>query len=554
VLVLLALSLALCGRLYCAVICPLGLAQDVARGMFRLCRFARVGSAPVAAVRYALLALFPVAVFFGLTGLFEPYGIFGRFFLTGLRRLGEPSVAFVVWAISLFAAILLMTAYRARWWCNQVCPVGTFLGLFSRFAYFRVRVDRTKCVGCGACVKACDSGAIERDGKTVPAYKERLNRQYLPPYYVENGAFFVSRRSVVTPTSRFGAKIRVFVVPADESVDVDTYEDLATVSMQLSRPRVAFYVNGNNRRGLGHMYRVLELADEFYVKPDIYFDENQTDVRIFGTTTHNLIPINGIGKLLSALEEKHYDIFINDILGTSLDYMIAVRTAIPNAVIVNFEDDGEGAERADLVFNALFSASDTPNVRAGERYYIAPKLFMFYKPIEIRETVSTVFISFGGADPQNYSDRLIDIVSKDKYRGYRFKVVLGRAKLNAAELLKRSKDNVEISLDVKNMPEIMTACDIGITSRGRTGYELALLGIPSIAMAQNAREERHGFVCEENGFAYLGLNPSDSMIEGMLDLYLHMDQADRRRYQALLLSHDLRDGRKRVMNLINGCR
>ena len=66
--------------------------------------------------------------------------------------------------------------------------------------------------------------------------------------------------------------------------------------------------------------------------------------------------------------------------------------------------------------------------------------------------------------------------------------------------------NIEVYFDVSNMPELMTSCDIGVTSRGRTGYELALLGIPAIAMAQNAREEKHGFVCNENGFTYIGLN------------------------------------------------
>jgi spore coat polysaccharide biosynthesis predicted glycosyltransferase SpsG len=101
------------------------------------------------------------------------------------------------------------------------------------------------------------------------------------------------------------------------------------------------------------------------------------------------------------------------------------------------------------------------------------------------------------------------------------------------------------------MPEIMTKCDVGITSRGRTGYELALLGIPSIAMAQNRREEKHGFVCAENGFTYLGLHPSLWSIESTLDVYLNMPQDDRQRYQDILLSHDLRNGRKRVTSLIN---
>lgn len=390
-------------------------------------------------------------------------------------------------------------------------------------------------------------------GEVVPAYRERLNRQYLPPYYQETGAFVISRRAVVTEKTRIGEKVAVFDVPERESIDIDTFEDLAVASLVLSKPKVAFYVNGNNKRGLGHVYRALELADEFLSKPDIYFDINQTDRAIFGDTKHNLIPVNGIGELLPRLHEGQYSLFINDILNTSIDYMIAVRNELKDAKIVNFEDDGEGAGKADMVFNALFSSSECNNVFAGEKYYISAKLFNFYKPIEVRDEVRDVFVSFGGADPLNYTDRLIAIIGKAKYSKLRFHVVLGRAKLNVEELFRACETlpNVEIFRDVENMPEIMSKCDVGVTSRGRTGYELALMGVPSIAMAQNRREEKHGFVCEENGFAYLGLNPSDAVIEGMLDVYVNMPKSDRMRYQKLLLSHDLKNGRRRVMNLIN---
>ena len=101
------------------------------------------------------------------------------------------------------------------------------------------------------------------------------------------------------------------------------------------------------------------------------------------------------------------------------------------------------------------------------------------------------------------------------------------------------------------MPELMSKCDIAITSRGRTGYELAMLGVPSIAMAQNEREEKHGFVCDENGFDYIGLNPVDDVIEANLKMFLTMSKSGRQQYQKMLLSHDLRNGRKRVMGLIN---
>lgn len=392
----------------------------------------------------------------------------------------------------------------------------------------------------------------EKEGKKVPNYTERLNRQYLPPCYMETGAFVVSVASVVTPLTRIGEKVDVFEVPEDEAQDVDNFEDLRSVAATLDRKKVAIYVNGNNKRGIGHIYRALEIADEFYLKPDIYYDINQTDPKVFGTTTHTLIPVNGIADLFERCKKENYTIFINDILTTSIDYMIGLRSVLPNAKIINFEDDGEGVLKADLVFNALYHENDLPQIKAGEKYYISGKTFMFYEPIKIKKNVERIFISFGGADPQNYSDRLLAMITKEDYKEYQFVVVLGRAKNNIEELMSYNKyDNIEVLYDVSNMPEIMSSCDIGITSRGRTGYELAMLGIPSISMAQNHREEKHGFVCNENGFTYIGLNPADEIIESNLKMYINMSKESRKQFQQKLMSHDLRSGRKRVMSLIN---
>lgn len=109
----------------------------------------------------------------------------------------------------------------------------------------------------------------EKDGKKVPNYKERLNRQYLPPCYMETGAFVISKASVVTVNSRIGEKVDIYELPEDESQDVDNFDDLRSVAATLEREKVAIYVNGNNKRGIGHIYRALEIADEFYSKPDI---------------------------------------------------------------------------------------------------------------------------------------------------------------------------------------------------------------------------------------------------------------------------------------------
>lgn len=392
---------------------------------------------------------------------------------------------------------------------------------------------------------------IEKNGKIVPNYEKRMNRQFLPPHYMETGAFLISKLDIIKNDTRIGQKVSVFEVSEEEAIDIDTFNDLQLAENIMCKKQVAIYVNGNNQRGIGHIYRVLELADEFYCKPDIYYDINQTDRKIFGSTTHNLIAVDGINELFKKLEGKHYDIFVNDILATSIDYMIALKNLLNGAKIINFEDDGEGINQADLVINALYEHGEVPSMIAGEKYYIASKTFMYYEPIKIKEKAEKIFISFGGADPQNYSDRLLRIISKEEFREFKFTVVLGRAKHNVEELLKYNcYTNIEVLYDIKNMPERMSKCDIGVTSRGRTGYELALLGIPSIAMAQNYREEKHGFVSNANGFLYLGFNPTDDQIEKNLLNYINKGKEERNQMQKKLLSHDLRNGRKRVMKMI----
>ncbi|WP_320045959.1 cytidylyltransferase domain-containing protein [uncultured Ilyobacter sp.] len=392
----------------------------------------------------------------------------------------------------------------------------------------------------------------DENNNKYPDYKERLNRQYLPPYYLETGAFVISKKNVVTEKTRIGKKVDIYEISENEAIDIDTFADLKYCEDIMNNQKVAFYVNGNTKRGMGHIYRCLELADEFYVKPDIYYDINQTDINLFGTTTHNLIGVDGIQELFEILSENKYNLFINDVLNTTIDYMIALKKCNPAKKIINFEDDGEGIYKSDLVINALYQDPTIDHMKTGEKYYICAKTFMFYEAIKIKEEVKKIFISFGGADPQNYTDRLVEIAKKDKYKKYEFIFVIGRAKQNVEELMKyNSIENIEMLYDVRNMPELMSDCDIAITSRGRTGYELAILGIPTIAMAQNTREEKHGFVSHENGFNYIGLNPSDSIIESNLDMYISLSLEEREKKQSELLEHDLREGRKRVINLIN---
>ena len=179
------------GRIYCSVICPLGIMQDgishiagKRKGRKNRFRFSPVKSW----LRYGILALFTVAVVAGISvfvSALDPYAAYGRVasnFFTPLYRLGNNLLAFFaeridsyafystdVWikgwiTFAIAAATLVIVGVLAwrggRTYCNTICPVGTFLGFLSRFAIFKVAFDKDKCTGCKLCERNCKASCI----------------------------------------------------------------------------------------------------------------------------------------------------------------------------------------------------------------------------------------------------------------------------------------------------------------------------------------------------------------------------------------------------------
>ena len=141
-LAVLAVLIVLRGRLYCEIICPLGIVQDFVRWVARK-KVRRVctrlpETKRQQAVRWIVFVLFLLAGLAGLSFVWlDPYAIFGR----GLTLAG-----------GLFFLVLVLSCVGAgRFWCNWICPVGTLLQLVSRFAVFKNKVE--KCDHCEECRK-----------------------------------------------------------------------------------------------------------------------------------------------------------------------------------------------------------------------------------------------------------------------------------------------------------------------------------------------------------------------------------------------------------------
>lgn len=184
------------GRLYCSVICPLGIMQDGFARLGRMAKKNRYRYSPAKNVlRYVMLAVMVLAVILGvgsLVALLAPYSAYGRivqslfapvwqwannqladwaashdsyaFYSIDLWMRG--SVTLIVGALTL--VVLAVLAWRnGRTYCNTICPVGTVLGFFARFAWLRPVIDTSKCNGCGLCARNCKAACIDSKNHSI---------------------------------------------------------------------------------------------------------------------------------------------------------------------------------------------------------------------------------------------------------------------------------------------------------------------------------------------------------------------------------------------------
>ena len=180
----------LMGRIYCSVICPLGVLQDIFGWLGKKAKKNRYTySKPMNILRYVMLGVLVIALVAGFTSiaaLIAPYSAFGRIasnflapvYLWGNNLLASwaesvDSYAFYsvdVWlkgGITLVVAlvtliVLFILAWRnGRTYCNTICPVGTVLGFLSRYSYLKPVIDTSKCNGCGLCARNCKASCID---------------------------------------------------------------------------------------------------------------------------------------------------------------------------------------------------------------------------------------------------------------------------------------------------------------------------------------------------------------------------------------------------------
>jgi spore coat polysaccharide biosynthesis predicted glycosyltransferase SpsG len=396
-------------------------------------------------------------------------------------------------------------------------------------------------------------GYDESNNRYFPNYIERKNRQYLPKDFRETGAILATRRSFVHKDSRLGTNLDLIEVSRQESVDIDNYEDWWIAENYLQKKKIAIVVNAYNEIGTGHVYRCLSIASKLVFHDVLFLLDEQYELGIHIVDNYNY-PFklyDGEDDLLKILREWSPQVVINDILNTSREYITCLKN--DGYFVVNFEDLGTGTEVADVVFDALYEHEiGENNVFTGHKYYILKDEFYFQPQKLITQQVNNILITFGGSDPNNFTEKVIDSILSTNYEG-RINVIVGLGYHGLEGLIDKYESNqsIQIYKNVLDISEFMFKADIIFTSAGRTMYEVCSLGVPTICLCQNERELTHVFANETNGFINMGLGVDVGKQE-IIDQFVNLVNNYELRIEMnqKMLAVDLKDGFENIWSII----
>ena len=396
----------------------------------------------------------------------------------------------------------------------------------------------------------------KKENKIVPLYKERKNRQELPPQYFETGAFLIAKSDAVKNNTRIGENVSVFEVPEEESIDIDDKNDWLLTENIMKRKKIIFRVEGYKELGLGHIYNCITLAFSM-IEHDTLLVISEKSIEGIEKIRETNLPykiIKNDRDIDKIIKDFKPDIWVNDCLNTTKEYIESLKSKIKR--VVTIEDLGSGIEVADAVINALYDSVNNKHVYSGYKYVCLRDEFQAEQPVKFTEKVKNVLIMFGGTDPANLNKMLYNSILKfsEKYKDIKFNFITGIGYDNEKNGVITLEDkNIYVYPNVPRVTKYMKHADLAITSQGRTIFELAAMGVPSIVLSQNKREQTHLFARLEHCFLNLGIGKEvdQDLLENTLD-WLINTKAIRKNMYDLMLSYRLKEGLQRVKNIIIG--
>jgi spore coat polysaccharide biosynthesis predicted glycosyltransferase SpsG/RimJ/RimL family protein N-acetyltransferase len=285
--------------------------------------------------------------------------------------------------------------------------------------------------------------------------------------------------------------------------------------------KVFIVTEGGKNIGLGHITRctaIYQALQERAIQPIFIINCDESVQRQFEDSSISFDWLNDTEKLFSYIEDADivfvdsyfagYDLYekILSVAGIGVYFDDNVRIEYPKGFVVN------GAIFAERL---PYPERDGVRYLLGTQYTPLRKEFWDVPEKSIRDTLETAMITFGGADIRNLTPKVLKLLV-DTYPGLVKKVIIGKGFRNTTEVEAIKDHNTELIYypDATEMKKIMLESDIVISAGGQTLYELARIGVPTIAVAVADNQSANIRGWQEVGFVeYAGEGANGELAE-----------------------------------------
>jgi len=265
---------------------------------------------------------------------------------------------------------------------------------------------------------------------------------------------------------------------------------------------IVFRLDANHERGMGHLYRMKTLADQFRKDNfDCLFllRSNAIAANILNKTPYNYLLYQqdySEEEIIDKYFGKHPkpDLWIFDILTTDSEWVLHVKKH--DVPVVCFDDLQGGLLAADLVINAIAGCwNEGPagsQVLSGPQYAIIDyRILGLKKKEDLSESRIKVGVTLGGSDTHGATIRIAQVLSEIAdidatfFLGPHF---LHNEELN--KLLPQLSFQYSVRKAVQDLHKELSEMDAVICGGGQTLFELCATGMPVLALANEAHEEK----------------------------------------------------------------
>lgn len=267
--------------------------------------------------------------------------------------------------------------------------------------------------------------------------------------------------------------------------------------------KVAIITEGYQGTGYGHLTRCLSIYQAFEEKSitPLYIANCDEDGKKFIPNV-NLLQMNWIvksEKLISTM--AGFDIAVIDSYLAPKEFYERIYKTVKKAVYI--DDYVRLDYPPGIIVNGTIGAENLPYKKDDEHEYL---LGIDYMPLrkefwdvdvpKRNGKIRNILITFGAQDFKNVTPKVLAFLL-EKLPKYNYYVVGG--KLSDDEI---KKENIQYydSVNAEQMLELMLKTDLAVSAAGQTTYELARVGLPTIAIgvADNQKYNLKGW--KEIGF------------------------------------------------------